>query len=321
MTPTAAAPRWTVHPATQEHDEELLVLFAQVFGHEMPLAQWRWKYADAPVRGLILRRGGAAVGFWGGMPRQMASTAGVVSAVQNGDVMVLPSESVVGRQGAMRELCSAFLDRFVGPGRTYEFAFGFPNERAFRLGSKVGLYEPAGAMSELTWGPLASAAPWRIRESVLARQNLAAIEPLWAAMRKDWAGYFVPIRDSARWTARFVSHPEQHYELLLLASRWTGRPVCALVLREHAGHVAWLDFVGPASAVPMAVGAARRFAARCGNKPVSAFVSDAIAEHFAADAPACNTAAIHVPVNTRPQGEQRPYVGRLWLMGGDTDFL
>jgi hypothetical protein len=273
------------------------------------------------VRGLILRRGGAAVGFWGGMPRQMASTAGVVSAVQNGDVMVLPGESVVGRQGAMRELCSAFLDRFVGPGRTYEFAFGFPNERAFRLGSKVGLYEPAGAMSELTWGPLASAAPWRIRESVLARQNLAAIEPLWAAMRKDWAGYFVPIRDSARWTARFVSHPEQHYELLLLASRWTGRPVCALVLREHAGHVAWLDFVGPASAVPMAVGAARRFAARCGNKPVSAFVSDAIAEHFAADAPACNTAAIHVPVNTRPQGEQRPYVGRLWLMGGDTDFL
>jgi len=120
MTPTAAAPRWTVHPATQEHDEELLVLFAQVFGHEMPLAQWRWKYADAPVRGLILRRGGAAVGFWGGMPRQMASTAGVVSAVQNGDVMVLPGESVVGRQGAMRELCSAFLDRFVGPGRTYE---------------------------------------------------------------------------------------------------------------------------------------------------------------------------------------------------------
>jgi hypothetical protein len=321
MTPTAAAPRWTVHAATQEHDEELLVLFGQVFGQKMPLAQWRWKYGEAPVRGLVLRRGGTAVGFWGGMPRTMASPAGLVLAVQNGDVMVLPGESVVGRQGAMRQLCSAFLDQFVGPGRAYEFAFGFPNERAFRLGSKVGLYQPAGAMSELTWEPLSSAAPWRIREGVLSKQNLAAIEPLWAAMRRDWAGCYVPIRDSARWMARFALHPEHRYAMLLLSNRWTGRPVCALVLRAHAGHVAWLDFVGPASAVPAAVSAARRFAARSGNKSVTAFVSDGIAAQFATDASACNPAAIHVPVNTRPQGEQRPYVGHLWLMGGDTDFL
>jgi hypothetical protein len=318
---TDSPSRWTIHPATQEQDGELLALFAQVFGHEMPLPQWRWKYAEAPVRGLLLRREGMAVGFWGGMPRRMASPAGAVSAVQNGDVMVLAGESRVGRQGAMRQLCTAFLQEFVGPSRTYEFAFGFPNERAFRLGSNVGLYEPAGTLAELTWTPLAEAAPWRVRERVLTQDNLSAIELLWVAMQRDWPRHYIPTRDAARWQARFISHPVNRYEVVLLESRWTGRAVCALVLREEAGRVVWLDYVGPASAASLAVGAARRFSAQRGNKPLCAFFSDGIAPLFAADAAACNMAAIHVPVNTRPQGEVRPYVGHLWLMGGDTDFL
>ena len=37
--------RWSVHRATADDDVELLQLFEQVFGHGMPLSQWRWKYS------------------------------------------------------------------------------------------------------------------------------------------------------------------------------------------------------------------------------------------------------------------------------------
>jgi hypothetical protein len=321
MIDTATAPRWTLHRASSEHDEEVLVLFEQVFGHAMPLAQWRWKYAEAPMRGLMLRRGGTLVGFYGAMPRKMTAAGALVETVQNGDVMVLPGESVLGRSGAMHRLVTAYVGEFVGPGKSYEFAYGFPNERAFRLGAKLGIYTEAAHLWTATWTPAPEPAPWWLREREMSVRDLGALARLWADMRKDWADFYIPVRDAARWSSRFLSHPTSKYELLLLKRRWTGQAVCALVLRRHADHVEWLDYVGPMSAVPIAVGAARRMAARCGNQPLVASFSQPLTTWFAAGAATCQPSPVHVPVDARSPAEPRPYVGRLWLMGGDTDFM
>jgi hypothetical protein len=321
MIEPATAPRWTLHRAFSEQDEEVLALFEQVFGHAMPLAQWRWKYAQAPMRGLMLRRGGALVGFYGAMPRKMASAGALVNTVQNGDVMVLPGESVLGRHGAMQRLVTAYVGEFVGPGKDYEFAYGFPNERAFRLGVKLGIYIEAAHLWTATWAPAQQTLPWWLREEEMSARELGAIERLWAGMRKDWADFHIPVRDAAYWQSRFLSHPTNQYRLVLLKRRWTGQPVCALVLRRHPGHVEWLDFVGSASAVPLAVAAGRRMAARCGNQPLIASFSQPLASRFAAEAATCQPSPVHVPVDARPSDDHRSYVGRLWLMGGDTDFM
>jgi len=314
--------RWSVHSAVAANDEELLDMFLKVFGHEMPIAQWQWKYANTPMRGMLLRRGNTAVAFFGGMPRAVHGPSGKLAAVQNGDVMVLPSErGVFSRNGALHHVASAFFQKMVGISQPYAFAFGFPNGRHFKLGTKLGLYVPAGRMTTLTWSALEPVAQRWITTSTLGQHDLHALENLWIKMRLSWPRHFIPVRDAIRWKARFASHPVHNYELLLVRRRWTGKPLCAMALREHAGHIEWLDYVGPSQLVPLAAGAVRRFAGGRNNKPVAAMFSETIVSSFSLDSASSTPSDIYIPVNAWPAEEARPYIGHLWLMGGDTDFL
>lgn len=323
--PQAGAGRWTVHEAREADDPELLALFEEVFGHGMSTEQWHWKYAGAALRGTLLRRSGAVVGFFGGMPRAVQGPDGLHLAVQNGDVMVKPGErGVFTRHGAFYRVTAAFLDRHIGPGRTYEFGIGFPNERHLSLGVKLGLYIPGERMKTISWSARASErASWWTREATLASAELHVLDTLWQKMQRDWRGSYIPVRDAQRWRFRFVEHPTCTYQLIVIRRRLGGRPLAALALREHPNHVEWLDYVGTRREVPRAVASARNFAAQCGNKPLTALCSESIASTFAVDAAAVENSAIVIPLRAPEPGWPQPYPwqGRLWLMGGDTDFL
>ena len=314
--------RWSVCRATADDDIELLELFAAVFGHPMPLAQWRWKYASATVRGTFLRREGKAVAFFGGMPRNVTGPAGCVTAVQNGDVMVLASErGVFTRQGALHHAASAFFEQMVGPAAAYEFAFGFPNERHFRLGIKLGLYADSGRLMELSWPALAAPKQyWTVTSPLVSGDLDATLTKLWLRMRKSWPTHFIPNRDAQRWKNRFVEHPVHRYDLLVVRRGFRRKPMCAIVLREHAGHIDWLDYAGPLESVHLAVAGARDFASQRQQKPVIAMFTPNVATAFSSGATSV-LSDICIPVNSRPSGESRPYVNNLWCMGGDTDFL
>jgi hypothetical protein len=323
----ATGARWTVHDALEADDPELLVLFEEVFGHGMSLEQWRWKYAGTALRGTLLRRQGVLVGFFGGMPRPVQGPDRLYTAVQNGDVMVKPGErGVFTRHGAFYCVTAAFLDRYIGPGRRYEFGIGFPNQRHLSLGVKLGLYIQGDRMKTISWSPLPADSRLRwswSREGKLEADRLGAVDALWRKMRADWTGWFIPVRNAARWRYRFLAHPAQGYELLLITRRLDGAPLAAVALREHPGHVEWLDYVGPRSQVRRAVLAARRFAGAVGAKPLTALCSESIAPLFAADAAAVEESSIAIPLRVPEPGWHQPYPwqGKLWLMGGDTDFL
>ena len=314
--------RWSVHRATADDDDELLNLFEQVFGQPMPLAQWRWKYSESPVRGILLRREKMAVAFFGGMPRSLQGPLGAVAAVQNGDVMVLPSErGVFSRQGALYRAAFAFFEQLVGPGKLYEFAFGFPSERHFRLGVKLDLYQDSGRLVELSWSAKHAETRFLTATSCLEALEIdSVVGNLWPRMQRSWPNHFIPKRDPERWAFRFAAHPVHRYDLLVVHRRFLRKPLCALVLREHAGHIEWLDFVGSAETASLAISVARHFASEHQNKPVMALFSQSIASAFSENATSV-LSNICMPVNMRPPHEHRPYVNNLWCMGGDTDFL
>ncbi len=316
--------RWSVHDAREQDDPQVLALFHEVFGHAMPPQQWRWKYADAPHRGVLLRREGRVVAFYGGVPRAVQGPRGTHLAVQNGDVMVQPDErGVFTRRGAIYHVTEAFLSRHIGPGRAYEFGFGFPNERAFGVASRQGLYIEGDRLQTLTWSPLAGAPPsWWVREVAAGAAQLRAVDRLWRRMARDWRGLYIPVRDQARWRYRFLDAPGSHYQLLLVKHRLRGA-LAAVALREHPGHVEWLDYAGSRAAIGHAVAAVRRFAGQRGGKPVSGLFSQSIAADFAGEAASREPSNIVIPLRAPEPGWPQPYpwAGRLWLMGGDTDFL
>ena len=319
---SATLPRWTVHSALPESDEELRALFQAVFGHAMSCAQWEWKYQGVALRGTLLRRQGRAVAFFGGMPRRFVHAGQVLEAVQNGDVMVLPDErGVFSRHGAMYHAVDHFVRHYVGPGCAYAFAYGFPSERAFKLGFKLGLYAEAGRMMELRWAPLPAQRHFGWACTPLQAPRLADLDVLWRRMQRDWPHLYLPVRDAARWHYRYLQHPTQSYVLLVLRQFLTGRPLAAMALREHPTHCEWLDYVGPQQGIELAVLAVREWVGAKG-KPVTALVSDSVAALFSAQAETVHPSQIQIPVNAPPgQTTAPPWAGRFWFMGGDTDFL
>jgi hypothetical protein len=313
--------RWQIEWVGADRDAEVLRRFAAVFPKQMEPSQWQWKYCHAPERGVLLRRGEMPAAFFGGMPRTMHIGGEKAMAVQSGDVMVLPSErGVFSRRGALYQAADTFFRERVGPHGKYRFAFGFPSQRHYSLGLKLGLYAPADRMHELRWTALAPQRRLLTRTRPLAREGMADVEPLWAAMLESWKQHWLPQRDAQRLAYRYLDHPVAAYRLLLVASRLGGKPLCAVALREHADRIEWLDYVGSRENIPLAV-QTMRFQGGMTGKPIMGWFSAAIAPFFAEHATSEPT-EVFVPVSAPHYGSLVPPEGTsLWLMGGDTDFL
>lgn len=325
MTPPAALPvaQWQLHNAFAHDDARLLPLFAEVFGHTLSAQEWAWKYTGSPLRGSVLNNVDIPVAFFGGMARPFVYQGQRYLAVQNGDVMVHPSQrGVFSRRGALYQVASNFFSQHVGPGQRYAFAFGFPNARHMRLGLKLGIYQQAGQLQSLRW-PTTLPPGRKVHPGwywqPLPHDDLGWVERLWARMQSSWSGHFLPVRDSARWAYRYLQRPGVPYTLLVVRQRFTGRPLAALALRQHPDHVHWLDYVGAARYVSCAVTAARAWAGARGL-PLHALVSDTVVASFAVQQASVTASEITIPANASAAPDQ-PWLGRLWLMGGDSDFM
>ena len=315
--------RWTVDSAYSKDDIIVRKLFEVVFAHPMSQVHWNWKYAQTELKGIILKNtAGESVAFFGGMPRVFYYKDESFYCVQNGDVMVLPSErGVFSKKGALYQVASSFFNMHVGLQRKYAFAFGFPNLRHFTLGVKLGLYEQAGQMKELRW-PIPKKKKkffwrWTVENSV---QSLS-IADLWQRMQKDFSHNFVAVRDESRWSYRYDQHPSLRYSLLCIRSNLSRKVMAAVVLREHEAYCELIDFVGGEKYIQLAVQASREFAAER-EKSTFLLISDAVHRYFSTEECQITESSIKVPVNISIHDvKNKPWIENIWLMAGDSDFM
>ena len=322
---------WQLHTARSHQDEQLRSLFSQVFGHAVTKEEWEWKYREADLRGSLLIKSstGETVAFFGGMPRAFSNRGKYFSGVQNGDVMVRMQErGVFSRKGALFQVAKDFFTQHIGRDKEYAFAFGFPNSRHFQLGIKLDLYAKAAQMQHLRWVGLP--APWYRCWSVRTLScgvHSHALDLLWQQMLVSWPEYFLPVRTAKYWEWRYQQRPGVSYELLLVSQRLTGRPLAAIALRLYPEHCDWVDYIGSREHLPHAIAAVRAFAFQH-QRPVHALISDAVVHEFSSAQPeglSICPSEILIPTNAiDAQGAviaDMPYIGRLWLMSGDSDFM
>jgi len=128
----------------------VLALFSRAFGTVPPAGWHAWKYGSEGLQGRAMglwADDGRLVAHYAGFPRRMLWHGNPVEAIQIGDVMVAPEvRGLLSRRGPFFQVCSAFFDQWVGPGRSFALAFGFPSDRAIRLGMALG--EAAGDLGE-----------------------------------------------------------------------------------------------------------------------------------------------------------------------------
>lgn len=329
------ARNWQLGRITPGRSGEMRALFAEVFGHPMSAAHWQWKYGDNHGLGIGVWRHSdempaRLVAHYGGTSRNILQAGAPARAFQACDLMVAVSDrGALTRKGPVFLAGSTYLEHELGYGAPHLLGIGFPNERAYRLPEKLGLY--AGVLAriqEVSW-PARSARSWSasVREINPAEPAaVAALEAAWTAMRQSLPEHIIGVRDAAYVRQRYQAHPEFAYRVFVVRRRLLGTVLGALVLRridtEDGPVCELLDAIGPVARMPELVTHARRLAAALGASRVFSWLADNLLPYFPlGDAGTVRDLHVLVPGNNWTPGPPTASLqGRWWLTGGDTDF-
>lgn len=319
-------PRFTTRWSDVSDEPGLLELFNKAFLKKMPTPQWRWKYRHALTWGTAVKKDSQYAAFFGGMPREMVYGGKSLMTVQIGDVMVAPEQrGTLARTGPLFRSAVAYFENMKHLYPKVRFAFGFPSLRHLNIGLKLGLYREVDNLSALTWSALSpkrnALVKTRHLKNLLGRTESIELHNLWEAMQSDWSEMFLPVRNAAWWSYRYTDNAMPGYTLLLAKNRLTSKPLAAVVIKAHADHLEWLDYLGPRKGIKDAIRIVRMHAGRLGLPHVSGWFSSGLIVDFSQEIAKIEKTEIHVPVNLCGQtlGEETPS-SSLWLMAGDTDF-
>lgn len=305
-------------------------LFRHVFGHEMSPEHWQWKYGEGRGVGVALARDGRFVAHFAGLSRRVLRFGAPGLAWQIGDVMVAPDANrALVRSGPLQKVSTTFIENEVGWGRSHRFGFGFPNERAFKVAERLGLYTAVDAVVRICWPARAApgtapACHWLAAGGRLSAAEADAVDACWRAMAPAFADAVLGVRDAAWLCYRYLERPHVAYRLARVQERTGGAQLGVIVLREHETHLDLLDMVGPPASFASLVGAARAHAAASGRQHVALWLTRSQLHRLAAadlEAAEVHDMGITVPANVHTPGPPVEELRDRWfLLGGDADF-
>jgi len=320
-------PRWKQAVVTAADQVAVRQLFDDVFApQQMTAEHWEWKYGQPRGLGIAAWREGRMVAHYGAVQRQIHYFGQPKPAVQIADVMVAASERrLLTRQGAFFLTAATFPECYVGYGAQTWLGYGFPTERAMKVGQRLGLYAPVGQMVELRWRTKVGRSHlWtRIRhlQPDQPEQNEVIINQLWQQMADGLSNALVGVRDWQYVEHRYLQHPHKRYELLFISQRLTAKPLAVAIIHRHEDICQLIDFIGELTHIPETLRQVRRMAGVWGMKQVVVWVTENFATAFSKLQKA-KPLDIQIPHSIWCQGVSPTEVdGHWWLMAGDTDFM
>ncbi len=320
------SPKWRLQILQKNQTPEMLNLFKKTFNHEMTPATWQWKYGSNPSREIGVWRENRLIAHYGGLSRNILFFGQPQTAVQIGDVMVDAGErGVLLRKGPFFLMTATFLERYIGYGKPYLVGFGFPSERHMKIAERHGLYAEVGCLVEFSWNTRSRLPLRGTRLHLIDREqtDFAAIaaNQCWQRMATDLKESIIGVRDWPYLQHRYLNHPHQQYQVILVKNRFNGRARGILVLRYDPEGCEIVDLVTPLADIPLLITHARRLAGIHGATRVFCHITENFATHFATTGGTQQAVNIHIPANAWSDGPAPETLkNRWWLMSGDKDF-
>ena len=297
-------------------------LFHEVFGREMSLEEWRWKYAGRGNKkvysAVAVNAEDGIVAHYGGMPHRMIYQGREVYGLAICDVMVH-----AGHRGfkLFKEVASLVPEEAVKDGII--LGYGFPNERALRLPEKLGLYEKIEDVCEANkearfWN---NSARYIYKLFPLSYDD-RRIDGLWDEVKGNQVLSVVRDRDYIRW--RYQRHPLLRYELWGLRRRWGRRLRGLAVLRNEEEKERFLitDFVCPANEMDALFQKIENVVCAAGGKRLTLWHPAYLEEEMIRMGFSVGYAGTAIPRTTHEQTLRKEEIaGRFFYTMGDTDFL
>ena len=205
--------QYTVSEVKDDSIEALCDLFTEVFAQPIRPEHWRWKYLDPALSdhiNIVFTSEAQIRGHAGAIILPGRYHGHAVPIAQICDVMLAGTHrgnaGVGGAYAAIMTQLIAVLQQRIPQGLHY----GFPGERPFRLGERLGFYRGTGKIIE--WRMPASCGLSRYWRLCDLDWNTAPLDAL-------WQGYISRpecqlVRDQRYLLWRYARHPEHRYRLI-----------------------------------------------------------------------------------------------------------
>lgn len=301
-------------------------LFRQVFGSDISEEMLAWKYGDGQGRSYgAFAPDGALLAHCGLFYRQVLADGQPCRIAQLGDLMALP-----GRYGGLSRAGSPFallirkvLSDLPGVANPDGLAFGFPSDRAMRLGEHLGLFSSIDQIWELSFGPLPCS--WCADSCQLlnpADNNFAGIaNRLWQQMAKSLGNDLVGVRDANYLEQRYFRHPLKRYDCYLVSSCWLRRPLGLLITHSDGDQCELLDIIAAPSGMKRVLQAARMRLQSWRVACIKLWMTEQHAEKLQGLAEAASRLEFRIMANPfSSAGNPQRFASRWWLTSGDTDY-
>lgn len=303
-------------------------LFRQAFATELSGEMLDWKYGGGRGKsfGAFAAENPATLLVHCGLFYRNVLADGQRRRIAHlGDLMALP-----GRKGGLLRATSPFSVLFhkvladlpdaLNPDG---LAFGFPSDRAMRLGEHMGVFAAIDRMYELTCTPLTSSGR-SDRCQAFGPSETAFVEianRLWQQMADSLGGDMIGIRDADYLVQRYFRHPHHRYDCHVVLSRWLGRPLGLLITRMEGGQCELMDVIAHASCLDRLLQVFRQQLQTWGANVARLWLTERHAERYRLHAEEVRPLEFRIMANPFSSGgDYRRFAGRWWLTSGDTDY-
>ena len=300
-------------------------MFASAFQSEISPRFWEWKYGAGRGRSVLARDAqGELAAHYGAMVRRIELFGEPAQALQSCDVMVRKKDrGILTRRGVFFETARAFQERYLNDPHTFKLAYGFPQARAMRLPTLLGLYREVDRVTQLTWQSLGGKDLLSPSVEILEGRDkvLGLADRLWRRMEVQLGQFIVVTRDANYLRYRYLNHPEFTYRFLVVRKPWTRRVLGLLIIKQDGESIRVMDLLAGLTDIPDVVRAIQTAMMGLGIKDMTAWVATSQLPYFEGTAHTTEDIDVRIPDHGWTPGLRLESIRcRWWISLGDTDF-
>ena len=316
--------RWQVREFQPHDAAQVKQLYQDAFATPLDDQTWQWKYSHSQPAGYVALDGEDVAAFCGGTLRQGLMQGKSAIFCQIGDVMVEPKQrGILTKTGAFYQAIYPFVGERIGPQGDIDFAFGFPNQRALKVGEKQGIYTAVDHIFEMTWPAQAHQADYSMQSWHGDAETAAQIDQLWQQMQPYLSQHLVGNRDANWLRYRYLDKPNDTSQVLCIAHRKNEQPIGVIVLkaRPDRQQMELMDFICTPQNAQDLIKAAQLQTNQQKLTSLFAWLTPTVFAWLEKTNGTTRATDIVIPANRLNDSDYIAIAkNNWWLTGGDTDF-